>query len=70
MMQYIAFGMIAALFIDATLLRMLLVPAVLQLLGDPCWWAPAWMLRIQRRLNLSDALPAETPTSSLVAGRR
>ncbi|MEV0248467.1 MMPL family transporter [Nocardia sp. NPDC050712] len=54
MMQYIAFGMIAALFIDATLLRMLLVPAVMQLLGDRCWWAPAWMQRIQRRIGLGE----------------
>ncbi|MGW4738558.1 MMPL family transporter [Nocardia xishanensis] len=54
MMQYIAYGMIAALFIDATLLRMLLVPAVMKLLGDKCWWAPAWMQRIQRKVGLGE----------------
>lgn len=59
MMQYIAYGMIAALFIDATLLRMLLVPATMQLLGDRCWWAPAWMKRIQRRIGLGEAVPDE-----------
>ncbi|WP_280252124.1 MMPL family transporter, partial [Nocardia abscessus] len=41
MMKYIAFGMAAALFIDATILRMLLVPATMRLLGDACWWGPA-----------------------------
>ncbi|MEU8898751.1 MMPL family transporter [Nocardia sp. NPDC048505] len=56
MMQYIAFGMIAALFIDATLLRMLLVPAVMQLLGDRCWWAPEWMRRVQRRVGLGEPI--------------
>ncbi|GAB2657569.1 MMPL family transporter [Nocardia goodfellowii] len=56
MMQYIAFGMIAALFIDATLLRMLLVPAVMQWLGDRCWWAPGWMQRIQRRIGLGEPI--------------
>ncbi|MET7770585.1 MMPL family transporter [Nocardia sp. NPDC005366] len=54
MMQYIAFGMIAALFIDATILRMLLVPAIMKLLGDDCWWAPEWMKRLQRRVGLGE----------------
>ncbi|GAB4586789.1 hypothetical protein Ntsu_46210 [Nocardia sp. IFM 10818] len=54
MMQYIAYGMIAALFIDATILRMLLVPAVMKLLGDRVWWAPVWMKRIQQRVGLSE----------------
>ncbi|MGW6694257.1 MMPL family transporter [Rhodococcus sp. NPDC054953] len=54
MMKYIAYGMIAALIIDATLIRMGLVPAVMKLLGDDCWWAPAWMKRIQERLGLGE----------------
>jgi len=54
MMQYIAYGLIAALFIDATILRMLLVPATMKLLGDDCWWAPAWMQRIQEKLGLGE----------------
>ncbi|WJZ03856.1 MMPL family transporter [Corynebacterium freiburgense] len=40
MMKYIAFGMIVALFLDATIIRMLLVPAVMHLLRDDNWWAP------------------------------
>ncbi|NNH72379.1 MMPL family transporter [Nocardia uniformis] len=56
LMQYIAYGMIAALFIDATVLRMLLVPAVMKLLGDRCWWAPAGLRRIQQRIGLSEAV--------------
>ncbi|MEV6772330.1 MMPL family transporter [Nocardia sp. NPDC051030] len=54
MMQYVAYGMIAALFIDATLLRMLLVPAVMKLLGDRCWWAPAWLKRVQQKIGLAE----------------
>nr|WP_067820736.1 MMPL family transporter [Nocardia inohanensis] len=62
MMQYIAYGMIAALFIDATVLRMLLVPATMKLLGDDCWWAPEWMKRIQRRIGLGEpTLEPEKP---------
>ena len=56
MMQYIAYGMIAALFIDATVLRMLLVPAVMKLLGDDSWWAPAWMKRLQEKVGLGEPI--------------
>ncbi|MFB7718768.1 MMPL family transporter [Nocardia sp. NPDC056100] len=38
MMQYIAVGMVTALFIDAVVLRMLLTPALLALLGPLSWW--------------------------------
>lgn len=67
MMKYIAYGMIAALILDATLIRMGLVPAVMKLLGDDCWWAPAWMKRIQERLGLGEPIlldermPADVP---------
>ncbi|WP_067830821.1 MMPL family transporter [Nocardia inohanensis] len=56
MMQYIAYGMVAALFIDATVLRMLLVPATMKLLGDDCWWAPAWMKKIQQKIGLGEPI--------------
>ncbi|AYJ47941.1 MMPL family transporter [Rhodococcus sp. P1Y] len=54
MMKYIAYGMIAALIIDATVIRMFLVPSVMKLLGDSAWWAPKWMKRIQQRLGLGE----------------
>ncbi|MGI5218767.1 MMPL family transporter [Nocardia sp. CA-290969] len=38
MMQYIAVGMVTALVIDATILRMLLVPATMKLFGSFSWW--------------------------------
>src|SRR6201999_2715520 len=52
MMKYLAFGLMAALLLDATVVRMFLVPAVMKLLGDDCWWAPMWMRRLQNRLGL------------------
>ncbi|TDZ76411.1 Membrane protein YdfJ [Mycobacteroides salmoniphilum] len=54
MMKYLAFGLIAALILDATVVRMLLIPAVMKLLGDDCWWAPAWMKRVQVKLGLGE----------------
>nr|WP_297614308.1 MMPL family transporter [Nocardia sp.] len=65
LMQYIAYGMIAALLIDATVLRMLLVPATMKLLGDDCWWAPAWMKKIQQKVGLGEfILDDERPGST------
>ena len=59
MMKYIAYGMIAALIIDATLLRMFLVPATMKMLGDDCWWAPRWMQRLQQRIGLGEPISEE-----------
>ena len=60
MMKYLAFGLLIALLLDATVIRMFLVPAVMKLLGDDCWWAPKWMKRIQERLGLGETeLPDE-----------
>ncbi|MEV0249570.1 MMPL family transporter [Nocardia sp. NPDC050712] len=56
MMKYLAYGMVAALLIDATILRMLLVPATMKLLGDDCWWAPKWMKRVQQKIGLGEPI--------------
>ncbi|GAB2648646.1 MMPL family transporter [Nocardia goodfellowii] len=56
MMKYLAYGMVAALLIDATILRMLLVPATMKLLGDDCWWAPKWMKKIQQKVGLGEPI--------------
>ncbi|MFB8001183.1 MMPL family transporter [Nocardia sp. NPDC056000] len=61
LMQYIAYGMIAALFIDATVLRMFLVPATMKLLGDSVWWAPKWMQRLQRKVGLGEPVLEDDP---------
>lgn len=60
MMKYLAFGLLLALLLDATIVRMFLVPAIMKLLGDDCWWAPRWMKRLQERLGLGETeLPDE-----------
>ncbi|PJE16080.1 MAG: hypothetical protein CK429_04825 [Mycobacterium sp.] len=60
MMKYLAFGLMAALLLDATVVRMFLVPSVMKLLGDDCWWAPRWMRRLQNRIGLGEIqLPDE-----------
>jgi len=60
MMKYLAFGLLIALLLDATIIRMFLVPAIMKLLGDDCWWAPRWMKRLQERMGLGETeLPDE-----------
>ena len=44
-LKVIGIGMAAAILIDATIVRLLLVPAVMHLLGDRNWWIPAWLDR-------------------------
>ena len=65
MMKYIAFGMIFALAIDATIIRMMLVPAVMHLLREDNWWAPRFIKRAYEKMGHSEQLPpvpAPAPT--------
>src|SRR4051794_23446019 len=45
-------GLASAIFLDATLVRMVLVPAVMQLLGRRNWWIPGWLDRVLPRLDV------------------
>jgi len=45
-------GMASAIFIDATLIRMLLVPATMELLGDANWWLPRRLARVLPVLDI------------------
>jgi putative drug exporter of the RND superfamily len=44
-------GMATAILVDATIVRMVLVPAVMQLMGRANWWIPGWLDRILPRLD-------------------
>ena len=50
--QPIAFGLLVGVGVDAFLVRMTLVPAVLQLLGDKAWYLPKWLDRMLPRLDV------------------
>jgi len=68
------FGLAMAVLIDATLVRMLLVPSTMQLLGARNWWLPPWLDRILPNLNIEgshhepvgDDEPEAVPEPSLV----
>ncbi len=54
-------GLSMAVLIDATIVRLLLVPATMELLGDRNWWMPAWLGRILPKIHIEapDDLDAE-----------
>jgi putative drug exporter of the RND superfamily len=51
-------GMATAIFVDATVVRMVLVPAVMQLLGRANWWIPRWLDRALPRIGIQRRAPA------------
>jgi RND superfamily putative drug exporter len=60
--KQIGLGLALAVALDATVVRMLLVPATMTLLGRYNWWAPAPLRRLHKRIGLSDS-----PTAAVVA---
>ena len=56
-------GLGLAVLLDATVVRMLLVPATMKLLGHWNWWAPAPLRRFHERWGGWDAPPAEIPVA-------
>jgi RND superfamily putative drug exporter len=68
--KLIGIGMITAIVVDATLVRALLVPAVMRLLGRASWWAPGPLARLYRRYGIheqaaSPATPREPQVTRL-----
>lgn len=70
MMKYIAYGMIFSLALDATLIRLLFVPAVMHMLREDSWWAPRWVKRLAGAFGegsgLSTPPRTETPITEMV----
>ncbi|MFD5842455.1 MMPL family transporter [Streptomyces chartreusis] len=52
MIKMIGFGLATAVLLDAFVVRMAIVPAVLALLGDKAWWLPKWLDRILPRVDV------------------
>ncbi|MFC0598048.1 MMPL family transporter [Streptomyces palmae] len=60
--QQIGLGLSVAIFVDATIVRCLLVPATMTLMGRWNWWAPAPLKRFHARFGLREGgRPAPTP---------
>ncbi len=59
-LKLMGIGMATAIFVDATIVRMVLVPAVMQILGRGNWWLPGWLDRRLPRLDVEVREPATT----------
>src|SRR5215213_8546021 len=55
-------GLAAAVFIDAVIIRSVLVPALMQFFGDRAWWLPGWLDRILPDLAVEPAAGDPAPT--------
>ena len=57
-LKLMGIGMATAILVDATVVRMVLVPAVMQLLGRRNWWLPGWLDRALPRIDVEPAAAA------------
>jgi RND superfamily putative drug exporter len=58
-------GLSTAIVLDATIVRMVLVPATMALMGRANWWLPRWLDRRLPHVSMEDAV-AERPEPALV----
>jgi putative drug exporter of the RND superfamily len=59
-LKMVGVGLAVAVAIDATIVRVVLVPALMSLLGDRAWWLPRWLDRTLPSVNLDATTPSPT----------
>jgi len=64
--KQLAVGLAASILIDATVVRLVLVPAVMHLLGTASWWLPKWLSHILPRVDIEGA--PEPPAAPAAQG--
>ncbi|MDX3451093.1 MMPL family transporter [Streptomyces sp. ME02-8801-2C] len=69
-MKQMGVGLAAAVLIDATIIRGVLLPAVMALLGDRNWYFPKWLNRLPDMTHDETAEPASPPPPPAVEGER
>jgi putative drug exporter of the RND superfamily len=64
-LKMIGFGLAFSIFIDATIVRLILVPSAMELLGDKNWWAPSWLVKLLPTIRVeAENHPAPRPAAS------
>ncbi len=66
--KMIGLGLATAILLDATVVRMILVPATMSLMGQANWWLPAWLDRLLPHLRLDSDGHAPVPAQPELAG--
>jgi RND superfamily putative drug exporter len=62
-MRMFGLGLTLAILVDATLVRMVLLPAFMHVMGEWNWWAPKWMTKLHNRIGLEEGLQTERPVT-------
>ena len=60
-MRMFGLGLTLAILVDATLVRMVLLPAFMHAMGDWNWWAPKWMTKLHNRIGIEEGPRPERP---------
>jgi RND superfamily putative drug exporter len=66
MVKMIGFGMAVAVLVDASIVRMILVPAVMRLFGPRAWWLPAWLDRVVPHLSIDVDAPQPSEPGDVI----
>jgi RND superfamily putative drug exporter len=61
-MRMFGVGLTLAVVVDATLVRMVLVPTFMHVLGTWCWWAPKSLIRLHERFGISEGQISDAAT--------
>jgi RND superfamily putative drug exporter len=72
-LKLIGLGLAVAVAIDATIVRVVLVPATMELLGDANWWLPRWLQRILPKVRVDEQpieLEPQEPDEDELVGAR
>jgi putative drug exporter of the RND superfamily len=62
-MRMFGLGLTLAILVDATLVRMVLLPAFMHAMGEWNWWAPKWMTKLHNRIGIEDGLRSARPVA-------
>ena len=64
--KQIGLGLTAAVLVDATIVRMVLVPATMELLGDANWWMPKWLDRVLPEVHIEGESAVQSELTALL----
>jgi len=65
--KMMGFSLAAAVFFDAFIVRMLIVPALITIMGDKAWWMPAWLDKILPNVDIEGTAIREIPIDSSIS---
>ena len=60
-MRMFGLGLTLAILVDATMVRMVLLPAFMHVMGEWNWWAPKWTTKLHNRIGIKDRIDSEWP---------